>query len=275
MTKGTVIDMINKTARDITAYIEFLRREGYAASLGSFDAAFSPCLGELSAVAEGRSSVCAALLGDKNGREKCLAYCEGLSELAGEETIAVTCHAGVSGYAVPILHGGRAIAILRIMGYTLEETAGRGPSALSPDLPDTETVRSIATPLEYMLGRLYELCCEHSEHNTVLDAYRKSLIYIRDHYTEGISVADVAKGIGYSVSYFGYIFKKNRGISVNNYISELRLDRAAELLVGTAHSVSYVSERVGFGDANYFSTAFKARFGLSPRQYRERAKNGK
>ena len=264
--------MLNKTAKDITDYIEFLRCNGYAASLGAFDRVFEPCFSILSECASHAASVCK---GNEHYSE-CLRCCEGFSKLAGEDALLVTCPLGVSGYAVPILHGGRSIATLRILGYTLEEGGSHLHSGeLSTDIPDARTVRSIATPLEYMLSRLYELCCEHSEHNTVLDAYRKSLIYIRDHYTEGISVADVAKGIGYSVSYFGYIFKKNRGISVNNYISELRLDRAAELLVGTAHSVSYVSERVGFGDANYFSTAFKARFGLSPRQYRERAKTGK
>ena len=258
--------MLKKTAKDITDYIEFLRREGYAASLGAFDRVFEPCLPILSECTRHAASVCK---GNENS-EECVGCCEGFSELAGEDALLVTCPLGVSGYAVPILHGGRSIATLRILGYTLEEGAGvLHKGELSADVPDAGTVRSIATPLEYMLGRLYELCCEHSEHNTVLDAYRKSLLYIRDHYTEGIAVADVAKGIGYSVSYFGYIFKKNRGISVNNYISELRLDRAAELLSGTAHSVSYIAERVGFGDANYFSTAFKAKFGISPRQYRE------
>ena len=137
---------------------------------------------------------------------------------------------------------------------------------------DERELSAMCAPLAYMFERLYERCCEyrsHATHETVADAYERSLLYIRDHYTEGISVADVARCTGYSVSYFGYIFKKNRGISANKYITDLQLAKAAELLSATSLSVSDVAERVGFGDANYFSTSFKAQYGLSPRQYRK------
>lgn len=160
--------------------------------------------------------------------------------------------------AFPIRHGDREIVRIHVAGDPMM-SAGELGAALSP--------------LSYMFERLFEECCEYSTHNAVQDAYNKSLIFIRDHYMEGISVADVAKGIGYSVSYFGYIFKKNRGISANRYISDLQLAKATELLRSTALSVSDIAERVGFGDPNYFSTAFKTRYGMSPRQYRNQCKN--
>ena len=150
---------------------------------------------------------------------------------------------------LPILHNGKVIVQIHITGRE-------------------NVLSSLITPLKYMFERLYDQCCEYRAHNTVIDAYRKSLIFIRDHYMEGISVADVAKGIGYSMSYFGYIFKKNRGISANKYITELQLAKAADLLRSTNVSVSAISERVGFTDPNYFSTVFKAQYGASPRQYR-------
>lgn len=131
-----------------------------------------------------------------------------------------------------------------------------------------QDARGVLSPFLYMFEKLHEQCCERNTHNAIQDAYNKSLLFIRDHYTEGISVADVARGIGYSVSYFGYVFKKNCGISANRYISDLQLAKATELLRSTNFSVSDIAERVGFGDANYFSTAFKARYGLSPRKYR-------
>lgn len=150
---------------------------------------------------------------------------------------------------LPIVYNGKAIVRIHITGRE-------------------NVLASLIIPLKYMFQKLYDECCEYSVHNTVIDAYRKSLIYIRDHYMEGISVADVAKGIGYSMSYFGYIFKKNRGISANKYITELQLAKAADLLRSTSVSVSSISERVGFTDPNYFSTVFKAQYGASPRQYR-------
>lgn len=133
---------------------------------------------------------------------------------------------------------------------------------------NAQDARAVLSPLIYMFERLHEQCCERNSNNAVQDAYNKALLFIRDHYTEGISVADVARGIGYSVSYFGYVFKKNCGISTNRYISNLQLAKATEFLRSTTFSISDIAERIGFSDANYFSTAFKARYGLSPRQYR-------
>lgn len=162
---------------------------------------------------------------------------------------------------IPISHGERLIA--RVHVSTIEG---------KQKLPGKERVRALTAPLCYMFERLYEQCCEYSEQNTVVDAYHKALVFIRNHYTEGISVADVAGGIGYSASYFGYVFKKTSGISVNKYICEMQLSKAAELLRDTSSSVSEISGRVGFVDANYFSTVFKARYGISPRQYRKENK---
>ena len=150
---------------------------------------------------------------------------------------------------LPILYNGKAIVQVHM---TKRENA----------------LSALITPLRYMFEQLYDQCCEYSAHNTVIDAYRKSLVYIREHYMEGISVGDVAKGIGYSVSYFGYIFKKNHGISVNKYITELQLAKAADLLKSTNLSIAAVAERVGFTDPNYFSTIFKGMYGVPPRQYR-------
>lgn len=206
--------MFQQTVKDIVAYLDFLRADGYAVSISALDVALEPCLASF---------------------------------------ILYEAEKGASGEVISVRHNDRVIVNVHIGG--------------EPTL-EAERVYALTAPLFYMFERLYEQCCEYNEHSTVQDAYHKSLIFIRDHYTEGISVADVARGIGYSVSYFGYIFKKHRGISANKYISELQLAKATEFLRSTAASVSDIAERVGFGDANYFSTVFKARYGISPRQYR-------
>lgn len=126
----------------------------------------------------------------------------------------------------------------------------------------------LLVPLRYLFDKLNEQCGEHEFHDSVSDAYEKSLVFIHKHYPEGITVSDIAESFGYSRSYFGYIFKKMHGITANRYIQQLRLARAAELLCSTRLSVSAVAEAVGFDDANYFSTVFKNSYGMPPRQYR-------
>lgn len=147
-----------------------------------------------------------------------------------------------------VFHGGRRIALI---SYPAES----GSTAA-------------VIPLGYMIEKLFD---QYYESDPSLDAYGKSLAFIREHYTEAISSAEIAKSIGYSRSYFGYIFKKKHGVPVNKYILQLRLSKAAELLTGTAMSISDVAEKAGFDDPNYFSTVFKATFGQPPRLYR--AKN--
>ena len=131
--------------------------------------------------------------------------------------------------------------------------------------PDVPGAAAAAVPIGYMLEKLFE---QYFEYDPAPDAYAKALVYIKDHFTEAINADVIAKNIGYSRSYFGYIFKKRHGIPVNKYILSLRLSKAAELLSGTSLSVSDVAEKSGFFDANYFSTVFKANFGMPPKQYR-------
>ena len=124
-------------------------------------------------------------------------------------------------------------------------------------------------PLLPALGALFtRALTESREFGDERDLYRRSLQFIKEHYMEGITVADIARAVGYSSSYFGYIFKKKHGIPVNRYVQQLQLAKAKDLLIGTTFSVSMVAEYVGCEDANYFSQLFKKQFGLSPKQYR-------
>lgn len=123
-------------------------------------------------------------------------------------------------------------------------------------------------PLEYMFERLYEQCGECGSNASVVDACMRSLAYIRENYERDISVKDVAKGSGYSESYFGYYFKKVHGVSVNGYVVQLRLEKAAQLLEKTSLPITAIAQKVGFADANYFSVVFKKTYGAAPREYR-------
>lgn len=133
---------------------------------------------------------------------------------------------------------------------------------------DKEKLSALSVPLKYMLCVLYEenrkTISEANEH----DVYRKALQYIKEHYTENITVADVARHIGYSESYFGYAFKKKYKMSIGQYIRELQLAKSKDLLENTSFSVASVASYVGFDDSNYFSALFKKYFGLSPKEYR-------
>ena len=83
-----------------------------------------------------------------------------------------------------------------------------------------------------------------------------------------ISLDVVCAVLGVSNSYFSSIFKKEMGKSFISYLTDYRMDVAAELILNTDEKSYIIAERVGYQDANYFSYVFKKKFGVSPSKYR-------
>jgi len=88
---------------------------------------------------------------------------------------------------------------------------------------------------------------------------------------EGICIADLASRVGLGVSRLEHLFKLNARTSIRDFVRERRLREAALLLATTEERISTISYGVGYGDVSNFNHAFKRRFGVSPREYRERA----
>lgn len=93
--------------------------------------------------------------------------------------------------------------------------------------------------------------------------------YIKNFYQQGINVSDVMEYIGLSRTYLNQIFRKELGISVQKFLMDFRLHKAANLLMSTSKSVGEIASDVGYGDALAFSKVFKKKFGMSPKNYRE------
>ena len=84
-----------------------------------------------------------------------------------------------------------------------------------------------------------------------------------------ISVTDIAEYVGFSRSYFTSMFKKQVGISPQEYLIQHRLKKSCELMEITDLSIKEIAERVGYEDQLNFSRAFHSAFGVSPSGYRE------
>ena len=83
-----------------------------------------------------------------------------------------------------------------------------------------------------------------------------------------ISLDVVCAILGVSNSYFSSVFKKETGKSFISYLTDYRMDIAAELILNTNEKSYTIAEKVGYQDANYFSYVFKKKFGVSPSKYR-------
>lgn len=93
--------------------------------------------------------------------------------------------------------------------------------------------------------------------------------YIPQHYQEALRLEDVSTAVGFNATYFSTLFKKETGQNFMDYLTELRISKAKELLCGEELSVQDVAEQVGYRDLKYFSRLFKKLTGVSPSDYKK------
>ena len=71
--------------------------------------------------------------------------------------------------------------------------------------------------------------------------------------------------------FYGF-FKTNYGQTPADRIKDIRLEKACSLLVDTALSITEITEKIGICNYNYFSKIFKQKYGVTPTEYRKKAK---
>ena len=93
--------------------------------------------------------------------------------------------------------------------------------------------------------------------------------YIKNNYHKDISLDDVSREVNISPYYFSKLFKETTGENFIEYLTNLRMDKAKELLETTECSMKEICVRTGYSDPNYFSRSFKKNVGVTPTVYKE------
>jgi AraC-like DNA-binding protein len=112
-------------------------------------------------------------------------------------------------------------------------------------------------------ARLLALAAAESASNPVSAV----LEYVRGHLSEPLTVADMAELVNLSPSSFAHLFRDVTGRSPYQFVKEMRLDRARELLVDGDFTVARISKEVGYASVSHFISEFRGRFGVTPRAY--------
>ena len=113
-----------------------------------------------------------------------------------------------------------------------------------------------------------EACCVPAAKQRV--NIKRSLSYIDTHLSERITLNDIADSCGLTTFAFSRGFKKTFGITFQEYLIRLRIDRAQQLLANPRLSVTEVAGEAGFGDLSHFTRTFRRYVGTSPSSYRRR-----
>lgn len=91
-------------------------------------------------------------------------------------------------------------------------------------------------------------------------------IYIRD---EKFSLDDVVSKLYISPNYLRQIFKQHTGESFVEYLTRIRMEKAAALMEDTTLKIQYIAQQVGYSNQRYFAICFKKHYQLTPTEYRE------
>lgn len=92
---------------------------------------------------------------------------------------------------------------------------------------------------------------------------------IQKDYEENISLDSISEELNYNPNYLSSIFKKETGVTLSDYLIELRLNRAKEWLIETDITVKKIAEKLQYGNSQNFIRSFKKREGITPGQYRK------
>lgn len=112
----------------------------------------------------------------------------------------------------------------------------------------------------------YEINIDESSGKALI---QKSIEYIQAHYREALSLTDISRTIGLSVSYFSYLFKQETGKNYIEYLNEIRLLATMRDLKNTDEKIVVVAQKHGFQNLEYFSRYFKKKTGESPARWRK------
>lgn len=96
--------------------------------------------------------------------------------------------------------------------------------------------------------------------------------YVRKHFKEKIYLDEIADKLGISSSYLSRLFRKETGVCFQDYVTQVRVELAANLLTYSEEPLPKIAEYVNFPSQSYFGKKFKELKHMTPRQYRERYK---
>ncbi|WP_187442192.1 helix-turn-helix domain-containing protein [Sutcliffiella horikoshii] len=117
---------------------------------------------------------------------------------------------------------------------------------------------------------LYLVCKERETRKKLKDTKEKiqeAILYIQNHYQDELTREGLAEMVGFSPGYFSQAFKKVVGSSPIDYLNEVRIKKAKEMLITSQHRLKTVANSVGYQDEFYFSRLFKKSTGISPTLY--------
>jgi two-component system response regulator YesN len=133
----------------------------------------------------------------------------------------------------------------------------------------SSTAESFLKNLQQVLTSLAEAIHIRSDYHSS-QILNQAITYIKENFTEKtLSLDEVAARACMSSCYFAVIFKQESGRTFNRFLTDLRINKAKDLILYTDLKSYEIGPKVGYDNPSYFSTVFKKATGMSPSEYRK------
>ena len=133
----------------------------------------------------------------------------------------------------------------------------------------SSTAESFLERLQQVLTTLAEAVHVRSDYHSS-QILNQAVSYIKENYADNsLSLDEVAARACMSPCYFAVIFKQESGRTFNRYLTDLRINKAKDMILYTDMKSYEIGPKVGYDNPSYFSTVFKKSTGMSPSEYRK------
>jgi Response regulator containing CheY-like receiver domain and AraC-type DNA-binding domain len=123
--------------------------------------------------------------------------------------------------------------------------------------------------VRYLSTTIMELSrCRQDSFANCKEIVDKAKDYIHKNYGKDITVKDLAIKFAINPNYFSTIFKQVTGVALTKYLTDIRIEKACQLLKHTQGTISEIAQTVGYEDSQYFYRVFKKTTGQTPLEYR-------
>jgi two-component system, response regulator YesN len=146
-----------------------------------------------------------------------------------------------------------------------------------PELNSIEIIMSKIKTIDQLRAQAYKILLgaltyrDSQPNGQYKNLIHKTKEYLEQHFTDpDLSLNDVAAQANLSASHFSAVFSQEAGQTFKEYLTEVRINKAKELLRMTALKSADIAFQVGYNDPHYFSSVFKKNTGFSPIEYRSK-----
>lgn len=288
--------MLQQLLTEITQYFNYLQQQGYYVSFHNLAIPMNSCMATLTPYNINSNPFCLLVKTNPEAWNHCIHRQSKVLAACKQGAFCGTCYAGMGEWVFPIysldetplafisVSGyricdqkayARIAAVAQLYGHSQQQLLDSYHKNLAP-LPDKEQLMPQIAPL----CRMFELLnvqlsrCEPGAVGSMTQSsiLSHAVVYLRRNYNQPVSAEQVARSCHCSVSSLSHLFKQNLGVSIRDYLQQLRLADAKRLLSETDLPINAISDLLGYGNPNYFCNVFRKIEGIPPTLFRKQQK---